>query len=218
MENAEKKLLKKNGIGAGYSIKIYPADFLWGAALCVMFAICLELFYRMAVNYNHNYPSDLYYYAVTNVETHEERGRFIGTLFQFLAGINGEIFEIVVFLAFLIVGIIIANFATINYFIKDDGYSDKVPRYAVQFFSVAMLFMGPIYVPVIFERYYKHTFKAFAWHSPTQQAMMFFALIGSICFLKMYQRYEEEGVHFGWWAATAVTVFFATYSKPFSFL
>jgi hypothetical protein len=29
-------------------------------------------------------------------------------------------------------------------------------------------------------RYYKHTFKSFAWHSPTQQAMMFFALLDHI--------------------------------------
>lgn len=214
MEGVEKKLLKKNRFRDGYSIKIYPADFVWGAALCAMFAVCLELFYRMAVDYKNHYPSDLYYYAVTNVETHDERGRFIGTLFEFLAGINGEVFEIAVFLALLIVGIIIANFATIRFFINDDGYTDKVPRYAMQFFSVAMLFMGPIYVPIIFERYYKHTFKAFAWHSPTQQAMMFFALAGSICFLKMYLDHEEKGVHPGWWIATAVLMFFSTYSKP----
>ena len=214
MEDINNKLLKKNRFGDGYSVRIYPADFVWGAALCAMFAICLELFYRMAVNYHHKYPSDLYYYAVTNVEKQDERGRFIGTLFRFLGHLNGEVFEIVVFLAFLIVGIIIANYMVIYFFVKDDGYLDRVPRYAMQFFSVAALFMGTIYVPVIFERYYKHTFKSFAWHSPTQQAMMFFALLGTICFLKMYLRYEDNKISPGWWLGAAVLIFFSTYSKP----
>ena len=128
MQDIDRKLLKKNRFSDGYSVRIYPWDFVWAAAMGVMFALCLELFYRMAVNYNHKYPSDLYYYAVQNY-----------------------------------------------YFVKDDGYINKVPRYSMQFFSLAAIFMGTIYVPVIFERYYKHTFKAFAWHSPTQQAMMFFA-------------------------------------------
>lgn len=210
MDDVERKLLKK-----GWSIKIYPADFVWGAAMCAMFALCLELFYRMAVNYKHKYPSDLYYYAVQNPQTHDERGRFIGELFDFLYHINGgEVFEIAVFLAFLIVGIIIANYMVIYFFVKDDGCLDKVPRYAMQFFSVAMLFMGAIYVPVIFERYYLHTFKAWAWHSPTQQAMTFFALLGSLCFLRMYLDYEEKGVHPGYWLGTAVLMFFSTWSKP----
>ena len=210
----EDKLLKNSRFREGCSVQIYPADFVWGAALCVMFTLSLELFYRMTVNYHHKYPSDLYYYAVTNVETHDERGRFIGTLFEFLYSINQTTLEMDVFLAFLIVGIIIANFIVIRFFVKDDGYLGTVPRYAMQFFSVAALFMGPIYVPVIFERYYLHTFKSFAWHSPTQQAMMFFALLGTVCFLRMYLVFEDEGVKIGWWIGTAVFVFFATYSKP----
>ena len=213
MANAEKKLLKKN-IRGGYSINIYPADFVWGAAMCGMFAICLELFYRMSVNYNKKYPSDLYYYVIQNPRTHDEKGRFIGELFEFFYNINEEPFEAVVFLAFLMVGIIIANYMVIRFFVRDDGYGKVVPRYAMQFFSVAAIFMGPIYVPVIFERYYLHTFKSFAWHSPTQQAMMFFALLGTVCFLKMYVKYEERGVDPGWWLGTAVLIFFSTWSKP----
>lgn len=214
MQDAEKNLLKKNWFRDGYSVKVYPWDFVWVAAMGVMFILSFELFYRMAINYNHNYPSDLYYYAVKNVEKQDERGRFIGTLFRFLGHINGTVFEIVVFLAFLMVGIIIANFLVLHYFVYDDGYGETVPRYAMQFFSLIAIFMSSIYVPVIFERYYKHTFKAFAWHSPTQHAMMFFALLGSICFLKMYQGYENKKISIGWWLGTAVLVFFATWSKP----
>lgn len=214
MQDIDRKLLKKNRFSDGYSVRIYPWDLVWAAAMGVMFALCLELFYRMAVNYNHKYPSDLYYYAVQNPRTHDEKGRFIGELFEFFYNINEEVFEAAVFLAFLMVGIIIANYLVIYYFVKDDGYINKVPRYSMQFFSLAAIFMGTIYVPVIFERYYKHTFKAFAWHSPTQQAMMFFALLGSICFLKMYQGYEDRKIRFGWWMGTAVLIFFSTWSKP----
>ena len=88
MQDVERKLLKKDRFGDGYSVRIYPWDFVWAAAMGVMFALCLELFYRMAVNYNHKYPSDLYYYAVENPRTHDEKGRFIGELFEFFYNIN----------------------------------------------------------------------------------------------------------------------------------
>ena len=152
MQDIDRKLLKKNRFSDGYSVRIYPWDFVWAAAMGVMFALCLELFYRMAVNYNHKYPSDLYYYAVQNPRTHDEKGRFIGKLFEFFYNINEEVFEAAVFLAFLMVGIIIANYLVIYYFVRDDGYINKVPRYSMQFFSMAAIFMGTIYVPVILER------------------------------------------------------------------
>jgi low affinity Fe/Cu permease len=44
--------------------------------------------------------------------------------------------------------------------------------------------------------------------------MMFFALLGSICFLKMYQGYENRKIRFGWWLGAAILIFFSTWSKP----
>ena len=214
MQDIEKKMLNKKALGEGYKLTLYPGDFVWLAALGAMFVVCLELFYRMIVNYHGNYPSDLRFYAVNNIENPEEKGRLIGELFEYLYRINQDYVEIDVFMAALIVMIIVANFVTIRFFIKDDGYLDKVPRYAIQFFSVALLFMGPIYVPFVYERYFRHAFKSFAWQSPTHQAMLFFALLAMICFLKLYMNSEEEGLSIKWWLLTAITTFMATFAKP----
>ena len=39
------------------SLNIY--DFAWIAAIAAVSAVCLELFYRMIVNYNGKYESDI---------------------------------------------------------------------------------------------------------------------------------------------------------------
>lgn len=214
MEDVNRKLLKKNRFGEGYSLTLYPADAVWGASLLLMFAVCFELFYRMIVNYNGHYKSDVPFYAVENMTNGVPSVRMLDFVYRFLYSINHTTNEINICMAATIVAIIIMNYVSIRYFIKEDGYLDIVPRYAMQFFSVALLFTGSVYVPFIFERYYRHTFKAFAWHSPTQQAMTLFALIASLCFLKMYVDYEEKGVNPWWWIATVISVFLATFPKP----
>ena len=189
-------------------------DLAWAACLSAFFVVCIELFYRMIVNYNHKYPSDFYFYAVTNVQNNTEHNRLVCVVYQALYDINQSNIEITIFSAFVIVLIILANYGTIRFVVDNDGYHDRIPRCAIEIASVAALFMGPIYVPFIYERYYKHTFKSFAWHSPTQQLMTFFALVASICFIKMFLEYEKGKLSARWWIATALMLFLATYSKP----
>ena len=44
--------------------------------------------------------------------------------------------------------------------------------------------------------------------------MTLYAMIASLCFLKMYIDYEKTGVRPGWWVATTLTVLLTTTCKP----
>lgn len=183
--------------------------------ISLLSAICLELFYRMIVNYNNKYPSDMHYYAVTNVTDGEPHHRLLGFWFQFLYDINNNTLEINLSMALMIAAIIVVNYAAIRYLTTRDGFGSSVPRWAIQTMSLALPFMGPIYVPHIHEWYYKNTFHSFAWHSPTQQAMTFFATAAVICFIEMYLSYKEgQGVRPLLWVGVAVLTFLATSCKP----
>ncbi|MBQ6455931.1 MAG: hypothetical protein IJJ31_02250 [Mogibacterium sp.] len=194
------------------SLNIY--DFAWIAAIAAVSAVCLELFYRMIVNYNGKYESDIGYYALERTQSTEPQERLVGILCQWLFDINQSTLEINIMLALVIAAIIVANFAVIRFFLREDGLLESVPRRAVQVFSVAMLFIGPIYVPVIHEYFYRKSFSSFCWHSPTQHFMTLFAMIAAVCFLRMYMPYDTEGVSVKWWIATLITTFLATTSKP----
>lgn len=213
-ELRNKKDVKTGKKQKGYELTLYRTDAAWAAAIIAAFIVCLELFYRMIVDYNGKYESDMHYYAVSNVTSGEPHDRFLGVLFQFFYDINQTTLEINIYLAAVICAIIIVNFLVIRYYLKDDGMLDKVPRPVRQFFSVATLFIGPIYVPVLHEWYYRKSFESFAWHSPTQQSMTLFAMIASICFLRMYLRHEERGVKPLDWTAAMLTVLLATTVKP----
>ena len=204
----EPELLKK-----GYDIRLYLTDFIWGAAILVLTAICLELFYRMIVDYNDRYSSDMQYYAVKNVVKGTKHDRLLGFLFQWLHDINQSTLEINIYLALVIGMIVIMNFLVMRFWLRDDGVLDKVPRYMMQLASLAALFTGPIYIPRIHEHYYLNTFEAFSWHSPTQQTMVLLSMAATLCFLRMFLRYEE-GVSPAWWAASALMIFLSAFTKP----
>ena len=61
--SVEKKdnCIRNLSLKKGLSIKLYWTDILWAFMIAAFSAICFELFYRMFVNYNDNYPSDMRY-------------------------------------------------------------------------------------------------------------------------------------------------------------
>ncbi len=210
----EYDFFKNSRLKEGYTLVIKWYDILWVTLIGLFSVVCLELFYRMIVNYNDRYSSDMRYYVVKNVQEGGFHDRFIGVVFQKFYDINQNTMEANIYLAAVIAAIIVVNYLVIRFYIKDDGRD--VPRYAMEFFSLAMLFIGPMYIPVFHEWYYRFSFQTWAWHSPTQQSMTLFSLIASLCFLKMYLQYEER-IHPGWWIATMVTCFLSASVKP-SFL
>lgn len=210
---SKEQQLRDRILGEGVAIRLYWTDLAWGAAIAAMFAICLELFYRMIINYNDKYMSDMRYYVVTRMQKGLSHNRILTYIFQKLYNINESTMEINIYLAAVIAAIIVANFMVIRLFLKEDGMFESVPRYSMQAASLAALFVGPIYFPVLHEWYYRHSFESFAWHSPTQQSMVLFSILAILCFLKMFLNYEE-GISPVWWFATMAMCLMSTSCKP----
>lgn len=192
---------------------VYKSDIPWIAGLVALFVVCLELFYRMIVNYNGRYESDMQYYAVNVPKDGLVHVRLIENLSQILYSINHNTLEFNFYLASVIPAIVIANYYVIKYFLKRDCIQDSIPRYSIQIASFIALFAGPIYVPILHEYYYIRSFRCFAWHNPTHQSMLLFSLVATLCFLEMFRSYED-GVSKKWWLATSITCLLSAYAKP----
>ena len=108
--------------------------------------------------------------------------------------------------------IFIANYFYLKTYSKADT-KERLTRIMVQFFSIAAVFAGPIYVPRIHTAFYKNTFPTFAWHSPTQQMMTLFVVLGTMCFFMMLDNYEKK-ISPGWWLGAAVFYLLSAYTKP----
>lgn len=180
--------------------------------IVAMFAyVCFKLFSQMLVGAE-GFKSDMPYYVRRANDGTAGAFRFVFVLFKILYDISGSTYAIAVFLGAEIAAIIFSNHLYIRYFsgcdTKDTGY-----RIAVHFASIAALLAGPIYVPHIHRAFYKNTFPIFAWHSPTQQMMTLFSILGVYCLFRMIDEYEEK-IEAKWWIGSAVFFFLSAYSKP----
>ena len=197
-----------------YSLSFTKSDIVWVVSIIGFFLVCLELFYRMIAEYNGKYPSDLHYYAITTILKEEKPVRFVEIVSHALHSINQGTMEFNIFIATVIPAIIILNYLTIRFFLKEDGMDDRTPKWSAQIASMAVFFVGPVFIPVFHEYYYMHSFAAFAWHNPTQHVMMLFSIAGTLTFYKMYLEYEKNGVPLKWWIATMVFVLLSASAKP----
>lgn len=216
MKKKDKQFHNEIRLADGRPLILRWTDLLYIAIIGVFTVICLELFHRMIVVYNDKYHSDIGYYIrlVSDGQAHQKR--LIEFVFSRLYGINQITMEINVYLAVVIAAVIVLNFLMIRWFLKEDGI--RPDRSILQLLSLTAIFMGPIYVPVFHEWYYRFSFQSFAWHSPTQQSMVLFSLIATLCFLKLFVHYDRDGVKPLWWLACAVTMFISVYAKPSFFI
>lgn len=192
-------------------------DLIYVTVIGLISVVCLELFHRMIVVYHDVYHSDIRYYvrsAADDTSLHWKR--LIEFVFSKLYDINQDTMEMNIYLAVVIAAIIVVNFLVIRFYLREDGVFPQ--RHVIQLFSVTALFMAPIYVPGFHEYFYRFSFDCFAWHSPTQQSMILFSMIASLCFLKMFLEYDRGGLRFGWWIASAVCIFLSAWSKPSFFM
>ncbi len=193
----------------GNTKKFTIIDGLYLLVIALFSGVCYELFYRMCIRFNDKYRSDFEWYINLPTSEYKEKHRLIGWALDLMYRNGIEVKGMVVMFAVTIACIILVNYAYISFFTKDISKN----RTARELFSGIMLFIGPIYVPVIHEYYYRWSFQSFAWHSPTQQEMILFSIISVICFVKLYEN-SEDTIAWKWWIATAITVFLSTFSKP----
>lgn len=188
-------------------------DLFYLAVIVAICYVCFNLFSYMVVSDKHDgYWSDLPYYIKTATDGTNRNHRLVLVLFRVLYELTGNAKGIKYFLAAEIGLIFFANY----FYIK--AYSDcdtKQPAYRtlLQFFSIAVVFAGPIYVPHIHATFYKGTFPIFAWHSPTQQMTTLFGVLATMFLFLMLDEYEEK-VSAKWWIGSAVCFFLCAYSKP----
>lgn len=195
---------------------IHWYDAVYVALIALVSSVCFQLFGRMIIVYQDKYHSDIGYYVRSAADDSRPHWkRLIEFVFSKFHDIQGGTLEINIYLALVIAAIIVVNFLVIRFYLRSDGV--EPPRYVLQAASIAALFMSPIYLPGIHEYFYRFSFDSFAWHSPTQQSMVLFSLIASICFLKVFLNYEDR-VHPGWWLASALTIFLSAWSKPNFFM
>ena len=116
------------------------------------------------------------------VGDYRDRG---AALFKLLLAIDGTTKPIAVYLGIQIGLIFIANYFFIKLYSPNDT-SRTGNRALVAFLSIAAVYAYPLYIPGIQTDFYKNTFNCFAWHSPTQQAMTLFAVLGVLCFFKIF--------------------------------
>ena len=86
MNRKEPRLIKN-----GYTVTLRWHDAVWAAAIGMLFVVCLEMFYRMIINYNDKYMSDMHFYVITNAQEGVEHDRLLGFLFTYFYRINENI-------------------------------------------------------------------------------------------------------------------------------
>ena len=193
--------------------KTLITDLFYLAVIVLICYLCYNLFSFMEVSDKHDgYWSDLPYYIKTSIDGTKRNHRLVLVLFRVLYGLTGNAEAIKIFLAAEIGLIFFANYFFIKSYSDSDSHRPLIRR-LIQFFSIAVVFAGPIYVPRIHPAFYKGTFPIFAWHSPTQQMTTLFGVIGTMCLFKMIDEYEDR-IGAGWWIGSALGFFLSAYSKP----
>lgn len=191
--------------------RLILVDIAYIAIILVIVYFCYGLFDNMIMKAD-GFNSDIPYYVNRAQQEGTGNYRLPFALFKLLLAIDGTTRPIAIYLALQIGLIFIANYLFIKLY-SPNGTAKAGDRAAVAFLSIAVVYAYPIYVPRIHPAFYKNTFNCFAWHSPTQQAMTLFSVLGVLCMLMMFRKYEEK-INIWWWLGTAVFCFMSAYAKP----
>lgn len=184
-------------------------DIAYAAAIVFFSAVCCKLFYRMSIEYHGNYSSDLIYYVALPEAENKETYRLIGWVFDLIYRHGFGLKGMAVYLGAVIGCICLVNFVYLKFFTHGSG----VHRGVLEVASICVIFIGPMYIPGFHEYFYRWSFSAFAWHSPTEQSMVLFSVPAMICFIKMYESAAEK-ISVKWWILTMLTVLLSAFSKP----
>lgn len=184
-------------------------DAAYVVLLFLMAVVFTEFFHRQTIRYNGAYISDTIVYAqnLGNVE----KSRMIAWVFDKLNSIDSSYYAISVFMSLMVVATVVAGYYFVSFFVKRENVS--VERYVISLSSLCVLFSEPIYIPAINPFFYIQTWPKYAWHSPTEIAMVLFSLLSVVLFIRIYDSYFES-IKFIQWFELALTVFLSAWAKP----
>lgn len=181
----------------------------YGGILVLLYGIFVFLFYRQSIRYNGGYLSDTAIYVGLSKDEHGVR--LITWIFNILYQSAGSTILIALYMGLVVIGIILMNYYIIRQYLNIDDVA--VNEVLIMLSSIAMLYTGSMYVPIIHEHFYKSSWCTFPWHSPTQHLMMLFGLISMVYFLKIYENYmlRISPIH---WALLALSGVISVWAKP----
>jgi len=155
-------------------------------AYLLMLFICIELFYRQSIEYNHSYPADLklhIYYADIQKGTNYS---LVSLVFNILHSINGSTFYIAIFLSSMVVGTIYLTYVYLKETIC--SLNDSIAH--VLAFSLNLIM--PIFISMLNSNRYLGLISGSIWHNPTFTCMKFFGLLALIIYCKMHKNTEKN--------------------------
>ncbi len=186
-------------------------DILFICAAVLLLMASTFLFYMQSIRYNGGYVSDTYLYVEMSKEQHGVR--LITWIFNFLYNLGGNTIGIAIYMGLVIVGILFMNCALIRLYHSKDGIVSDNNRLPAELAALLMFYTGSMYIPYIHENVYKSSWCTFAWHSPTQQLMIFCALISLYLFVRIYENYMEH-ISPAMWLGLMVSTVISVWAKP----
>lgn len=184
-------------------------DWIYAALIAIMGAGLTEFFHRQTIRYHGKYISDTIVYAQNLGDVKE--CRMIAWIFGRLNELDGSYYAIAVFMSLVVAATVVAGYFFISFFLARENC--ETDRWKIQLASFCMLFSGPIYIPGLHPHFYSYTWPKYAWHSPTEMAMVLFAIIALQVFVKTYDSYFEE-IPLKRWLGLAVLLFLSAWAKP----
>ena len=225
--------MKKDKTGTIRNKRWAKTDTIYALMLAVLYAASTFMFYRQSIRYNGGYEADTSLYVNMAIE---ERGvRLIRWIYHYLYGITGNTILIALYMGVVVTCTALANYAVIRWYMSrsnplkkrrgtdgkhyaeepaaDPALAEQRARVYAQAASLLMFVTGSMYIPGIHETLYKASWCTYAWHSPTQQLMILFALLSLLIFLNIYDNYMERISPIAW-IGLMITSLISVWAKP----
>lgn len=182
---------------------------LWLTAITiVLFGVFTFLFYSQLISQTEVYPSDIQQHMDFAIN-----GRGYSLLYrvmELLYNLTGSSFSIAILESLLTVGTWLGAAKLIDFLYERKDY------FSSAIIALPSMFVTGIYIPVIYEYFYKQQIVTQPHHNITYTGMRFFAVFAMIAFCKIFESYLKKNKWYHW-VMLAVMLALATSIKP-SFL
>lgn len=216
--------------------KLTATDWIYAGLLFILYAASTFMFYRQTIRFNGGYEADTSLYV--NMSMDDRGVRLIKWIYHYLYNLTGNTVLIAVYMGAVVVCTALANYAVFRWYLRWNrerkalkaaaqgaetfsaasaapltAAEEARERVYAQAASLIMFVTGSMYLPVIHARFYRASWCTYAWHSPTQQLMILFAMLSLLLFLRIYENYMDR-IDPKMWAGLMVTSLISVWAKP----